>query len=344
LNLSPDLGLPEIIFLKMVNHIDTLTLQNDLLQVRILPEFGGKIISFCSLRTGEEFILPPLNGYQHASSIADFSEHDGGGFDECLPSVSSCKSVEGEPAVPDHGDLWRVMWHIDSQQDGLVLHADALTRPLRLTRRATLKGSSLILDYDLYNLSDNPTSWLWSAHPLLRVDAGDHIVLPDEVDKVTVEYTAAGLFKSNTSITWPNARSTSGVITDLGKVTEKDGATAHKLFARMNQAGWGALYRHRIGQGLVIRFDPSALPYLGVWISLGAWPETGKKQYTVALEPTTSNSDSLASAQGNGTARCLDARAHCRWRLELEVLGASTSINLDDFRAMAALPRRLEQP
>ena len=142
-------------------------------------------------------------------------------------------------------------------------------------------------------------------------------------------------------IIWPNARSTSGVITDLSKVGKKDGATAYKLFARMSKDGWGALYRHRIEQGLVIRFDPTVLPYLGIWICLGAWPETGKKQYTVALEPTTSSSDSLASAQENGTACCLDARAHCRWRLELELLGASMSIDLEDFRAMAALPHRL---
>jgi hypothetical protein len=333
-----------VIWLKMMNEIETLSLQNELLHVRILPEFGGKIVSICSRRTGEEFILPPLNDYRHASSTADFSEHDGGGFDECLPSVSNCESVGGEPSVPDHGDLWRVMWHGDTQVDGLVLHADAPSRSLRLTRRATLEGSSLLLDYDVQNLSDKSTDWLWSAHPLLRVDAGDHIVLPDEVNQVTVEYTAAGLFRSNSSIIWPNARLTSGVITDLSEVAEKDGVTAHKLFARMTKAGWGALYRRRVGQGLVIRFDPSALPYLGIWICLGAWPETGiKKQYTVALEPTTSNSDSLASAQRNGTARCLGAREHCRWRLEIELLGASTSIDLENFRAGAALPRPIQQ-
>jgi hypothetical protein len=325
-----------------MNKIETLTLQNDLLQVRILPGFGGKIISLCSLRTGEEFILPPLTDYRHASSTADFSEHDGGGFDECLPSVSSCECVGDEPSVPDHGDLWRVMWNVDTQEDGLVLHADALSRPLRLTRRATLRGSSLVLDYDLHNLSDKPTDWLWSAHPLLRVDAGDHIVLPNEVNQVTVEYTAAGLFERNSSIIWPNARSTSGAVTELNKVAEKDGRTAYKLFARMNEAGWGALYRHKVGQGLVIRFDPVALPYLGIWICLGAWPETGiKKQYTVALEPTTSNADSLLSAQRSGAACYLNARAHCQWSLELEVLGASSSISLEDFQVRAALPDRL---
>jgi hypothetical protein len=325
----------------MMNHVETLTLQNAFLQVQILPEFGGKIISLRSLRTGEEFILPPLKGYRHASSTADFSEHDGGGFDECLPSVSSCEGVTRESAVPDHGDLWRVRWQVDSQEDGIVLHADARSRPLRLTRRAALEGSCLVLDYDLQNLSDTSTNWLWSAHPLLRVDAGDQVVLPDEVDQVTVEYMASRLFKSNSAIGWPNARSTSDVMTDLSKVGEKDGATAYKLFAQMDKTGWGALYRHRVGQGLVIRFDPAALRYLGIWICLGAWPEAGEKQYTVALEPTTSNSDSLAAAQQNGTGRRLDARAHCRWRLEIELLGASTSIDLKYFRALAALPLRL---
>jgi galactose mutarotase-like enzyme len=328
----------------MMNQTETVTLQNDLLRVQILPEFGGKIISLRSIRTEEEFILPPLNGYRHASPTASFSEHDGGGFDECLPSVSGCESVEGEPAVPDHGDLWRVMWQVDSQEDGLVLHADARSRPLRLTRRATLEGSSLILDYDLHNLSDTPTNWLWSAHPLLRVDAGDHVVLPDEVDQVIVEYSASDLFKSNSLITWPKARSTSGVMMDLSNVGEKDGTTANKLFARMDKAGWGALYRNRLGQGLVIRFNPSTLPYLGIWICSGAWPEIGiEKQYTVALEPTTSNVDSLASAQRNGTVRRLNARERCQWRLEFELLGASTSIDLQDFRAGVALPHPIQQ-
>jgi hypothetical protein len=326
-----------------MDKIETLTLRNALLQVEILPEFGGKIISLRSLRTGEEFILPPLKGRQHASSTADFSEHDGGGFDDCLPSVSSCESVEGEPAVPDHGDLWRVRWLVDSQEDSVVLHADARSRPLRLTRRAALVGSSLVLDYDLQNLSDTPTNWLWSAHPLLQVDAGDHVVLPDEVDQVVVEYTASDLFRRKSAIAWPYARTTSEVMTNLSRVGEEDGATAYKLFARTDKAGWGALYRQKVRQGLVFRFDPTAMPYLGIWICLGAWPERGKKQYTVALEPTTSNSDSLASAQQNGTARRLDARAHCRWRIELELLGASTSIDLEDLRARAALPRAIQQ-
>jgi hypothetical protein len=112
--------------------------------------------------------------------------------------------------------------------------------------------------------------------------------------------------------------------------------TAHKLFARLGKSGWAALYRKRRGQGLVLRFAPSALPFLGLWVSLGAWPEMGvEKQYTVALEPTTSNVDSLAAAEQNGTARSLGARERCQWRLELQLLGTSSPLKFDDFRASA---------
>jgi hypothetical protein len=312
-----------------------LSLQNDFLQVQILPTFGGKITSLRSVLTKAEFLLPPLQDYNRVSSTANFDQSDGGGFDECLPSVASCESIAGEAPVPDHGDLWRIGWNIDSLDGGVVLRADATSRPLRLTRRATLEESSLVLEYELLNLSDSPTRWLWSAHPLLRVDVGDRIVLPREVEEVTVEYSAADLVMRNSLIAWPRAQSSHDGVVDLSRVGERDGTTAHKLFARMGKSGWGALYRERVGQGLVVRFDPSTLPFLGIWICAGAWPAMGiERQYTVALEPTTSNVDSLTSAECNGSACSLGARDRCRWRLEIQLVGASSCLSFEDFHAV----------
>ena len=167
-----------------MNNEETLTLQNEFLQIRILPSFGGKISSLRSARTREEFLLPPLRVYRQVSRTAGFHEGDLGGFDECLPSVSICESASDEPPVPDHGDLWRSKWHIDSYDRPITIHADSFSRPLRLTRHSWLDGPSLVLDYDLLNLSDSPTTWLWSAHPLLRIEAGDRILLPDEIKEV----------------------------------------------------------------------------------------------------------------------------------------------------------------
>jgi hypothetical protein len=319
-----------------MNSEETLTLQNEFLQIQILPTFGGKISSLRSRRTGEEFLLPSLRGYRHVSRTAGFDEGDLGGFDECLPSVASCESTSGEPPVPDHGDLWQSKWHIDSYDRPITLHADSLSRPLRLTRHARLDGPSLLLDYDLLNLSDSPTTWLWSAHPLLRIEEGDRIVLPDEIKEVVVEYSAAGFFEKNSAISWPQAKSALGTTTDLSIVEKRDGVTAHKLFARAGRSGWAGLYRKRTGMGLILCFDPCALPFLGLWICSGAWPERGeRKQYTVALEPTTSNVDSLASAEQNGTAQSLPARERCQWRLELRLLETSSPLSFEAFRAKA---------
>lgn len=315
-----------------MNGVETISLENELLEVKILRAFGGKISSIRSKLSGEEFMLPPLASYHRVSSQATFDQSDGGGFDECLPSVASCEEISGEAAVPDHGDLWRVHWQADPLAQGVVLHADSASRPFRLTRRAELANSSLVLDYSLHNLSDLSATWLWSAHPLLRVEEGDLILLPNEIKGVTVEYCSTGQFQQRSRIDWPCAQTLSDTRVDLSRVEASDGVSAYKLFAQMGKAGWASLYRRRIGQGLMFRFDPSEIPFLGLWICSGAWPEKGvEKQYTVALEPTSADFDSLASAHRNGRACSLDGRGFRHWKLEVQLLGASSPLSAEEF-------------
>lgn len=325
---------PEKLVVRMeINAMETLLLENELLEVKILPAFGGKISSIRSKLSKEEFLLSPLTSYHRVSSHAGFDQGDGGGFDECLPSVASCEEILGEAAVPDHGDLWRVNWQVDSSttQD-IILHANSTSRLFRLTKRAQLVSSSLILDYSLCNLSHSPATWLWSAHPLLRVEEGDLILLPDEIKEITVEYSSKDQFQQRSRIDWPHAQTLSGSMIDLSSVQARDGMTAYKLFARMGKAGWASLYRRRTGQGLVFRFKPSEIPFLGLWICSGAWPECGdKKQYTVALEPTNTDFDSLADAYRNGHACSLDARKFRHWRLVVQLLGALAPLSAEEF-------------
>lgn len=314
---------------------EMISLENELLKVKISPAFGGKIISICSRLSGEEFLLPPLTSHCRVPSCADFDQSDGGGFDECLPSIASCEEISEEPRVPDHGDLWRINWQVDSLDRGVVLHADSTSRPLRLTRRAELVGASLVLDYSLFNFSDSPATWLWSAHPLLRVEEDDLILLPNEIKDVTVEYCSTAQFQQRSSIGWPQARTLLGTMIDLNRVPARDGMTAYKLFAQMGNAGWASLYRRRTGQGLVFRFNPSETPFLGLWICSGAWPERStQKQYTVALEPTTADFDSLSAAQRNGRIHSLEGGRLRRWNLQVELLGASSSVNVEEFRKL----------
>lgn len=301
------------------------------MEATFLPDFGGKMISLTSIRTGEEFLLPPLHPYKRLEAMEPFEQGDAGGFDECLPSVAACEAMGQEPPVADHGDLWRLAWEAEVTREMVRMQVDAVSRPLRLTRTATFRGRALVLRYDLQNLSERAVPWLWSAHPLFKVSSGDRILLPDAVRAATVEGSCAGDFTEGSVIAWPHAQTNTGDIVDLSTIHAVDGRTAHKLFVSAGSPAWAALYRTELGQGVLMRFDPRALPFLGLWICHGAWPARGlHRQYTVALEPTTSDTDSLTKAAQRGTARILAPLGHTSWEIELELLGAESAISYED--------------
>jgi hypothetical protein len=163
--------------------------------------------------------------------------------------------------------------------------------------------------------------YVWSAHPLFAVEPGDRIVLPESVKETIVEGSARGrLGKPGTKQTWPKASLTNNTIADLtltGKITDEIG---DKLFAPSPPEGWCAIERTRLNRRVELRFDPRELPYLGLWICYGGWPEqAANRQQCVALEPCTTEGDSLKTAMEEGRARRLAARAEDRWSLELWV-------------------------
>ena len=289
----------------------------------MIPGLGGRITSFRSVRTGQEFLLQSLRDPVSDPATIAFSEGHLGGFDECLPSVSSCGAIGSEAEVPDHGDLWRIPWSVRPEERGFLLEADAVSRPLKLSRLATLSADTLTLNYELRNTSSSPLTWLWCAHPLLYAEAGDRILLPQETDKVTVEYAYHQMFHRRKEISWPLACTRSGDQVDLSLLQHEPGGSACKLFARSGSSGNVTLYRSRIQQAIALHFEPAALPFVGIWINAGAWPEQNPdRRFTVALEPATCNYDSLVEANDHGAAGHLAGGASKQWALSLQLLGA----------------------
>jgi hypothetical protein len=88
--------------------------------------------------------------------------------------------------------------------------------------------------------------------------------------------------------------------------------------------------------GILMRFNPVATPFAGLWISQGAWPETSEtRQYTVALEPTTSPGDALDSAAKQGSVQKLMPGASLTWPMHLEVVGRDRPVTWEQFVAAA---------
>ncbi|MFL6426721.1 MAG: hypothetical protein ACJ71S_00645 [Acidobacteriaceae bacterium] len=281
------------------------------IRVEVVPALGGKFISLYSKRTSTEWLLPPLRPHAEAETTGGFEGWDGGGFDECLPTVAQTETA------PDHGELWRYVWQEEAAENEVPLHTTALGGAIVVERCARLEGSSLLLDYAVENRSDTPQTLLYSAHPLLRVEPGDRILLPAEVREVLLEGSAGDrLGKRGDHIAWPVPKQGC----DLSVMGPPDGLQADKVFAGPLRDGWCALARPSLDEALELTFTSDVLPYLGLWICRAAWPDSGAaKQYTVAFEPASSPNDSLADAERDETAWRLGPGERRAWSLRFRI-------------------------
>lgn len=310
-------------------------LENDALRVVIAPTRGGKIVSLFSKQTGTEWLLPPLRPYAEATTTAGFDAWDGGGFDECLPTIAATDSA------PDHGELWRSPWREEPAPTGVALSTVACGGAIHVHRHASLDGPALILEYRITNQSSTEKSILYSAHPLLRVEENDRILLPHDVKSVAIAGSSGDrLGPAGHTVTWPKTDAgphRSGG-ENLSIVGPPDGLQADKLFAGPLTSGpltsgWCSLFRPSLGEGIDLAFSAEILPYLGIWICRAAWPDAGAaKQYTVAFEPTNANCDSLADAEQNGTAWRLKPAEHREWTLTFHLTTESPAAGDTDDR------------
>jgi galactose mutarotase-like enzyme len=290
--------------------------------VTLLPQFGGKI---SSIRVHDrELLQAPLAPIAPRTRTMPFDAGDASGWDECLPSVAACtvETAAGAANVPDHGDLWRVPWESVSSS---TLTARCFSLPLTLERALILNeatnGCRLRLNYKLTNTGEYAAPWSWSAHPLLAVDPGDSILLPNSVTNVRVEGSAGSrLGKAGDIVAWPNALLANGIRADLGVVQSPRSGVADKLFTGplASGASWCELHRPRAGLRVRVGFSTSATPYLGLWLCYGGWPDrSGPKQNCVALEPSTAPVDSLA--QAGSWSRALEPGQSASWFMCVDI-------------------------
>lgn len=301
-----------------------ITLENEQLSLAFRPDLGGKMISLVHRASGHDFLQKPPEperGYRSAGYGARFDQFDTSGFDECLPTVAPCRLAGAE--LPDHGEVWSVPWTCERDGDALLMQVRGTALPYALTRRVHLRRSTVVLDYELASTGASPFPWLWSAHPLLAVEPDARILLPEDVGSVYVNASVdEDLGRHGDIVSWPIARRRDGTNRDLSWLAPRSVALADKLFTPRLTRGWCAVYLPRPDLHLAFRFDPEVVPYVGLWICQGGWPEDRPpKHYTVALEPCTGRPDSLAEAAARGEAQLLEPGATRRWTLEL-VAGA----------------------
>ncbi len=309
-------------------------LDNGWIRATVWPELGGKISSLIRVATGREFLRPAVSQpVKPAVYGAPFESHDANGFDECFPTIAACQYV-GEYfsglALPDHGELWSSRWQFEIRVEELWLAATGRRLPCIFRKRIRLEDETISLHYELESVTDAPFHYLWSAHPLLKVDPGCRIVLPADVTDMLVESSRNGrLGNHGDGARWPRTSLADGSETDLSILGDPSQQTADKFFTPRPSHGACALYYPESTESISFHFNSAIVPYLGIWICEGGWPSPEDGHYTVALEPCTSRVDSLTEAVERG--ECAEMRPGTKrhWDLRIQLQTGLPEILVD---------------
>jgi len=271
------------------------SLENEDIQLAVVPELGAKIISLKDRRTGREWLWHPQGGLKLFRNCADneFSASPLVGIDECLPTIAACSWRERK--LPDHGELWAMPWNVNDQawENGILkTKVRLMISPFELERTIELEGNEIHLVYELSNLGTVEENYIWAIHPLLRLRPGDQLELPTSTRALL---NGAGWVDALDSVVPPTSCS--------------------KLFASPLQEGWAAIANQDTGDRLELEWDPAENNTLGLWLTRGGW----HGHHHFAIEPTNSAEDGLASAAQRQCCGVVAASASISWRLCLKL-------------------------
>jgi galactose mutarotase-like enzyme len=313
------------------NGFDVVTANTGVVSLQLMPELGGKINSLRDERTGREWLWRnPRLAYQHGRGGGNYvTTADTGGWDECFPTVATCRYPSAPWAgatLPDHGELWgqpcdvevargaasaslRTVWH------GIVLPF-TFERSIRLTA-----GSGLLrFEYSVTNNGEAPLQFIWSAHPLLNIQPGMRLSVPAGARFNRETTIPSGALAPDSGLQYPLRVLNGTREVDLSVLPDAGAGVALKLWSDPLTEGWASL---RAGDGeLRMRWEIDQVAQLALWLNLGAWAgDGGEHYYNLGLEPCLGAQDSLATAITEGKLyETLPVNRSRNWSLEVELI------------------------
>lgn len=313
-----------------VQGFPALKLTTNILSLTIVPELGGKISSLRDLRNGREWLWTNdhLPYRKHLYGTSYIQEADTGGWDECFPSVAPCPyplPPWQDKIIPDHGEIWSQTWMTGINGDDAsawTIRTEAVGTLMpyvfERTITATLDSPILHFDYSIKNQGDAPIAFIWSAHPLLRLEPGMRLVLPEDTRMHVGSCVPEELLAREELHSWPLRPRHQDREWDLSLLAAAEAGIACKLWSEPLSSGYAALVA--ADGELRFTFDPAQVPQIAVWLNAGAWSGTGSTPYyNLGLEPCMGAQDSLAEAIAHKLHYVLPPHGIQTWSLKVHL-------------------------
>lgn len=329
---------------RSAERFERVVLESEAIRLIAVPALGARVVSLVDRRTRREWLVSGEGPADRraaaawASPQAAFGGNIASGWDECLPSVAPADDPTGLAArLRDHGDAWGRPARVTVDGASLTAVSDGVHWPYAFTRRLAVVDDSVDIDYEIENRAVRDLPFLWSMHPLLDMPEASQIYLPG-IDEVAVSH-AAGLRLRRPAdalrlasaadlvqlpsdgLAWPVAEVADGPFA-LDRTLGPDAGIALKLYAQAPHGGRAAAQTPN-GEWLGFAWDPGAIPFVGVWLDYGGWPERAPVNQ-IAIEPTTAPADDLPGAMRVGRAVALPPGGRFEWSVRLRLgLGAA---------------------
>jgi len=267
---------------------------------------GARIVSLRS-DDGFEWLLPS-EPTAAAGPGQPFVREGMGGWDEVAPTVQVDPDLLDSrgrplPVLPDHGDVWNVPWTVGrATPNHLEASVGMGSLPIKLERTISATGSGLRLDYRASTTSKVPVPLLWCAHPQFTAGPGTAVELESlgrPIAPALVEmYPGEGVRRE-----FPAG--------DMHR--RLPAGTSLKAFVDPLVKADAAVLRHPSGQSLRLAWDPSQLPYLGLFWDNGEFTPGP----VLAVEPSTAWGERLSTAVSQGMAPTVSMDQPVNWHLDL---------------------------
>jgi galactose mutarotase-like enzyme len=154
---------------------------NDLIEIVVMPELGGKIWQITDKPSGVELLWHhPHLVPRRVAAPAAYDDVFFGGWDVLFPNDEP-ERLAGRQ-LPDHGEVWAQPWQwevkgLDGDEAGVHLWVETAQYPCRLDTWLRLGAGDrrVRLHYRLANLSDEALPYLWKQHVAVALPPGSRV-------------------------------------------------------------------------------------------------------------------------------------------------------------------------
>jgi hypothetical protein len=218
-----------------------------------------------------------------SDSVMSWMEHYRGGWQTLFPSAGEPRVIAGA-SVGFHGEVSITKWNVDERSDSsATLSVELFTVPVRIERRVSVEGSTVIITDQLDNLSSTTIEADYVSHPAF---GGDLLNGTCRLDTGARRFSADPSFEHGTVTAWPWLDQQDGRrdLRELPPVGETSSA-----FGWLGdfESGWASVTNLDRGVRARLDWDSAQLPYAWVWQEFNSaptFPWFGRAR-VLAIEP-----------------------------------------------------------